>query len=279
MSNLTGKARLAGITGWPVSHSRSPRLHGFWIERHGIDAAYVPLPIAPDDFPAAIRGLMLAGFAGVNVTIPHKLAAFAICDTVDESAERAGAVNLLIFEDGRITGCNTDGLGFLGNLRAHGVNPSAGPALVLGAGGGARAIVAVLLQLGIPVTIANRTREKAEELAALLPGLNVIDWDDRDRALPGQSLLVNCTSLGMGNNPPLEIDLDRATPGLAVADIVYVPMETPLLAAASARGFRVVGGLGMLMHQAVPAFQAWFGIVPVVDDELIRFVASDLVPA
>ena len=113
----------------------------------------------------------------------------------------------------------------------------------------------------------------------MLPGLNVIDWDDRDSALPGQSLLVNCTSLGMGNNPPLEIDLDRATPGLAVADIVYVPMETPLLAAASARGFRVVGGLGMLMHQAVPAFQAWFGIVPVVDDELIRFVASDLVPA
>jgi len=279
MSILTGKARLAGITGWPVSHSRSPRLHGFWLERHGIDAAYVPLPIKPDDFPAAIRGLMLAGFAGVNVTIPHKLAAFAICDTVDESAERAGAVNLLIFENGRITGCNTDGLGFLGNLRAHGVNPAAGPALVLGAGGGARAIVAVLLQLGIPVTIANRTREKAEELAALLPGLNVIDWDDRDSALPGQSLLVNCTSLGMGNNPPLEIDLDRATPGLAVADIVYVPMETPLLAAASARGFRVVGGLGMLMHQAVPAFQAWFGIVPVVDDELIRFVASDLVPA
>ena len=278
MSILSGKSRLAGITGWPVSHSRSPRLHGFWLERHGIDGAYVPLPIAPDDFPAAIRGLVLAGFAGVNVTIPHKLAAFAICDTVDESAERAGAVNLLVFENGRITGCNTDGLGFLGNLRAHGVNPAAGPALVLGAGGGARAIVAVLLQLGIPVTIANRTRDRAEELAALLPGLNVIDWDDRDTALPGQSLLVNCTSLGMGDNPPLQIDLDRAAPGMAVADIVYVPMETPLLAAARARGLPAVGGLGMLLHQAVPAFHAWFGVEPVVDDELIRFVASDLLP-
>ena len=278
MTILSGKSRLAGITGWPVSHSRSPRLHGFWLERHGIDGAYVPLPIAPDDFPAAIRGLVMAGFAGVNVTIPHKLAAFAICDTVDESAERAGAVNLLVFENGRITGCNTDGLGFLGNLRAHGVNPAAGPALVLGAGGGARAIVAVLLQFGIPVTIANRTRERAEELAALLPGLNVIDWDDRDAALPGQSLLVNCTSLGMGQNPPLQIDLDRAAPGLSVADIVYVPMETPLLAAARARGLPAVGGLGMLMHQAVPAFHVWFGIEPVVDDELIRFVASDLLP-
>ena len=195
MSILTGKSRLAGITGWPVSHSRSPRLHGFWLERHGIDGAYVPLPIAPGDFPAAIRGLMLAGFAGVNVTIPHKLAAFAICDTVDASAERAGAVNLLVFENGRITGRNTDGLGFLGNLRAHGVNPAAGPALVLGAGGGARAIVAVLLELGIPVTIANRTRARAEELATLLPGLKVIDWQDRNGALPGQSLLVNCTAL------------------------------------------------------------------------------------
>jgi shikimate dehydrogenase len=278
MSILSGKSRLAGITGWPVSHSRSPRLHGFWLERHGIDGAYVPLPIAPGDFAAAIRGLMLAGFAGVNVTIPHKLAAFAICDTVDESAERAGAVNLLVFENGHITGCNTDGLGFLGNLRAHGVDPAAGPALVLGAGGGSRAIVAVLLQLGIAVTIANRTRARAEELAALLPGLKVIDWDDRDDALPGQSLLINCTALGMGNNPPLEIDLDRASPGLSVADIVYVPMETPLLAAARARGMRAVGGLGMLLHQAVPSFKAWFGVEPVVDDELIRFVASDLLP-
>ncbi len=278
MTILSGKARVAGITGWPVSHSRSPRLHGFWLERHGIDGAYVPLPIAPEDFPAAVRGLMLAGFAGVNVTIPHKLAAFAICDTVDESAKRAGAVNLLVFQNGRITGRNTDGLGFLGNLRAHGVDPAAGAALILGAGGGARAIVAVLLQLGIPVTIANRTRDRAEELAALLPGLNVIDWDDRDTALPGQSLLVNCTSLGMGDNPPMQIDLDRAAPGMAVADIVYVPMETPLLAAARTRGLPAVGGLGMLLHQAVPAFHAWFGVEPVVDDELIRFVASDLLP-
>jgi shikimate dehydrogenase len=136
----------------------------------------------------------------------------------------------------------------------------------------------VLLQLGIPVTIANRTRARAEELAGLLPGLRVIDWEDRDSALPDQALLINCTSLGMGDNPPLQIDLDRAGPGLSVADIVYVPMETPLLAAARARGLPTVGGLGMLLHQAVPSFQAWFGVEPVVDDELIRFVASDLLP-
>src|SRR3984885_11358721 len=183
MTILTGKARLAGITGWPVSHSRSPRLHGFWLERYGIDGAYLPLPIAPDAFPAAIRGLMLAGFAGVNVTIPHKVAAFALCDSVDTSARLAGAVNTMVFENGRITGSNTDGWGFLENLRAHAVDPAAGPALILGAGGSARAIAAMLLDLGVRVTVANRTRSRAEVLAGELPGLAIVDWDARDRAL------------------------------------------------------------------------------------------------
>ena len=149
MTILTGKARLAGITGWPVGHSRSPRLHGFWLDRYGIDGAYVPLPIEPAHFAEAIRGLLRAGFAGVNCTIPHKVAAFAVCDVVDETAHRAGAVNTLVFQDGRITGTNTDGWGFLENLRANGVDPAAGPALILGAGGAARAIVAVLLGLGV----------------------------------------------------------------------------------------------------------------------------------
>jgi shikimate dehydrogenase len=278
MTVLTGKARLAGITGWPVSHSRSPRLHGFWLEKYGIDGAYLPLPIDPAHFRDAIRGLMLSGFAGVNVTIPHKVAAFAICDEVDESARRAGAVNTLVFENGRITGSNTDGWGFLENLRAHGVDPAAGPVLLLGAGGSARAIAAVLLGLGVRVTVANRTRERGEELARALPGLGVIDWESRDAALADNALLVNTTSLGMAGHPPVDITLDRAAPGLTVADIVYVPLETPLLAAARVRQLRYVEGLGMLLYQAVPGFRAWFGVDPSVDEALRRFVAADLLP-
>jgi shikimate dehydrogenase len=276
MTILSGNARLAGITGWPVGHSRSPRLHGFWLERHGIDGAYVPLRIEPAHFPAAIRGLMRSGFAGVNVTIPHKVAAFAISDTVEDSARRAGAVNTLVFENGRIKGSNTDGWGFLENLRSNGVDPAAGPALILGAGGSTRAIAAALMDLGVNVTIANRTRARAEQLAAELPGLGVIDWEARGSALPDHALLVNTTSLGMAGHDPLEIDLDRVEDGLTVADIVYVPLETPLLAAARARRIRCVDGLGMLLYQAVPGFRTWFGVDPTVDDALRRFVAADL---
>jgi shikimate dehydrogenase len=276
MTILSGNARLAGITGWPVGHSRSPRLHGFWLERHGIDGAYVPLRIEPAHYPAAIRGLMRSGFAGVNVTIPHKVAAFAISDTVEDSARRAGAVNTLVFENGRIKGSNTDGWGFLENLRSSGVDPATGPALILGAGGSTRAIAAALLDLGVNVTIANRTRARSEQLAAELPGLAVINWDARSIALPDHALLVNTTSLGMIGHDPLEIDLDRAVDGLTVADIVYVPLETPLLAAARARRIRCVDGLGMLLHQAVPGFRTWFGVDPTVDDALRRFVAADL---
>ena len=276
MPILSGSARIAGIVGWPVSHSRSPRLHGFWLERHKIDGAYVPLPIRPEDFPAAVRGLLLAGFAGANVTIPNKIAAFEVCDTVDDTARKAGAVNTLIFEDGKIAGSNTDGWGFLANLRAHGVDPAAGPALILGAGGSARAIVPVLQALGVQVTIANRTRERAEALAKDLPGLKVVDWDRRSDALPDHALLVHTTSLGMHGQNPVEIDLSRAAANMAVCDIVYVPLETPLLAAARAHGLRPVEGLGMLLHQAVPGFKAWFGVEPVVDEDLRRFVAADL---
>jgi shikimate dehydrogenase len=278
MTILSGKARLAGIIGWPVAHSRSPRLHGFWLQRHGVDGAYVPLPIHPDAFPSAVRGLAAAGFAGANVTAPHKLAAFEICDTVEASARRAGAVNTLVFQDGRIIGRNTDGLGFVANLRAHGVDPAAGPALVLGAGGAARAVVAALQDVGVTVTIANRTRARADALARDLPGLLVIDWAARSAAIADCALLVNTTSLGMAGHPALDVDLDRARPGIAVADIVYVPLETPLLAAARARGLRPVEGLGMLLHQAVPGFAAWFGVTPVVDDALRAFVAGDLLP-
>lgn len=279
MPILSGTSRLAGIIGWPVSHSRSPRLHGFWLERHGIDGAYMPLGMRAEDFATGIRGLVAVGFQGANVTQPHKLAAFDICDVVEESARRAGAVNTLIFRDGKITGRNTDGWGFVAHARASGVDIGAGPALVLGAGGSARAIVAALQDAGVTVSIANRTRARAEELAGLLPGLRVLDWDERSTALADHALVVNTTSLGMAGQPTLALDLDRAGPGLAVVDIVYVPLETPLLAAARARGLRAVDGLGMLLHQAVPGFSEWFGVTPVVDEELRRFVAADLIDA
>lgn len=278
MRTLSGKARLAGITGWPVSHSRSPRLHGFWLERYGIDGAYLPLPVQPGNFAAAVRGLALSGFAGVNVTAPHKVAAFEICDTVDASARRAGAVNTLVFTEGGIAGSNTDGEGFLSHLRASSIDPAIGPALILGAGGAARAIAAALLDVGSRVALANRTRARAERLAGDLPGLRVIDWDRRGDALADHGLLVNATSLGMAGQPALAIDLDRGPAGLAVADIVYAPLETPLLAAARARGMPCVEGLGMLLHQAVPGFRSWFGVQPEVDDALRRFVAADLLP-
>ena len=279
MPILSGTSRLAGITGWPVTHSRSPRLHGFWLRRHGIDGAYMPLGMKPDDFAIAIRGLVALGFRGCNVTQPHKLAAFEICDAVEDFARRAGAVNTLTFADGKISGRNTDGYGFIAHLLASGVDLAAGPALVLGAGGSARAIVAALQDTGVRVSIANRTRARAEELATALPGLRVLDWDARSDALRDHAVLVNTTSLGMAGQNALEIDLDRAATRLAVADIVYVPLETPLLEAARARGMVAVDGLGMLLHQAVPGFATWFDVTPVVDEELRRFVASDLIDA
>ena len=272
---LSGHARLAGVIGHPVAHSRSPRLHGTWLERHGIDGAYLPLAIAPEDFAACVMALAKMGFAGANVTIPHKEAAFAVCDRVAESARRAGAVNTLVFTPTGIEGANTDGSGFLANLRAHGVDPAAGPALVLGAGGAARAIATALQDAGAAVTLCNRSPARAAALARDF-GLAHIPWEARADALADHALVVNTTSLGMAGHEPLELDLARAAPGMAVADIVYVPLETPLLAAARARGLVAVEGLGMLLHQAVPGFAAWFGVTPVVDDALYRAVAADL---
>jgi shikimate dehydrogenase len=277
MPTLSGRARLAGILGWPVAHSRSPRLHGFWLERHRIDGAYVPLAVPPEQLGLALRGLLACGFRGCNVTLPHKEAACALCDTLSDSARRVQAVNTLLFRDGRIHGNSTDGAGFIANLRDHGVNPAAGPALLVGAGGAARDIAAALLDEGVKVAVTNRTPERAEALARLLPGLAVIAWKDRVAALADQALLVNATSAGMADRAPLEIGLSRAPPSLVVADIVYVPLVTPLLAAARARGLATVGGLGMLLHQAVEGFAAWFDIVPTVDRELFEFVAQDLI--
>ena len=264
---LTGAARLAGVIGWPVHHSRSPRLHGHWLARRGIDGAYVPMAVEPAALATAVRGLQAAGFAGLNVTLPHKQAVMALCDRLDPSAARAGAVNTLVFGPAGIVGSNTDGAGFLANLVAHGVAPS-GPALLLGAGGAARAIAAALLEAGVAVSITNRSPERAEALAVALPGVRVLPWASRTAALADHALLVNTTQLGMDGQHPLDLPLDAASPGLVVADIVYAPLVTPLLADAAARGLPVVGGIGMLLHQAVPGFAAWFGVTPLVDQDL-----------
>lgn len=267
---------MAGVIGWPVSHSRSPRLHNHWLAQHGIDGAYVPLAVAPADLAAAVRGLRAAGFAGANVTVPHKEAVLALCDRVLAAGQRAGAVNTLVFGPDGITGTNTDGTGFVANLRAHGVDPAAGPALLLGAGGAARAIAAALLDLGAPVAVANRSADRAAALAAALPGLRVLPWADRAAALGDQALLVNTTVLGMTGQGALDLPLDQAASGLVVSDIVYAPLVTPLLADAAARGLIAVGGLGMLLHQAVAGFTSWFGVTPVVDQATFDLIVADL---
>ncbi|EPY03143.1 shikimate dehydrogenase [Magnetospirillum fulvum] len=277
---LTGKARLAGVIGWPVGHSRSPRLHGYWLEKMGIDGAYLPLAVAPDDLAEAVRALPKLGFRGVNLTIPHKEAVIPLLDTIDPLAARIGAVNTLIIkEDRTIEGRNTDAFGFLENVRrgAPDWQPQDGPAVVIGAGGAARAVIAALTDAGVgELRLVNRSRDRAERLALDLGGPIVVgDWNSRADLLDGAALVVNTTSLGMAGQPPLDLDL-AALPGSAVVtDIVYVPLETPLLAAARQRGNRVVDGLGMLLWQAVPGFTAWFGPQPEVTDALRAFVLSE----
>jgi shikimate dehydrogenase len=281
--SITGAAKIAGVIGWPVSHSRSPALHGFWLAEHGIDGAYVPLAVRPERVREAIRALPHLGFAGCNVTIPHKEAALASVDDTDLSARRAGAVNtIVVAADGRLTGANSDAFGFLENLRAAvpGWRAADGPAVVLGAGGGARSVVAALVDEGAPeIRLVNRTPARAQALARELGGpVRCVDWADRTRALAGAALVVNATSLGMEGQPPLDLPLDQLGVGAVVNDIVYVPLETPLLAAARARGNRVVDGLGMLLHQGRPGFAAWFGVMPDVTPALRRAILATFGP-
>ncbi|WP_083897390.1 shikimate dehydrogenase [Azospirillum sp. B506] len=279
---ISGKAKIAGVMGWPIGHSRSPRLHGFWLRHYGIDGAYVPLAVAPERAEQAIRALPALGFRGSNVTVPLKEIAFRSVDRLDATARRMGAVNtIVVAEDGALEGGNTDGFGFIENLRAEQPDWTAeqGPAVVIGAGGAARAVVVALLDAGAPeVRLVNRTRARAEELVAdlaavdLKDGVTVVDWVSRETGLDGASLLVNTTTQGMAGQPALDLSL-RALPASAVVnDIVYVPLETPLLAEARARGNPVAGGIGMLLHQARPGFKAWFGVEPQVTPELTRFV-------
>ncbi|CAN5625210.1 shikimate dehydrogenase [soil metagenome] len=262
---------LAGVVGWPIGHSRSPRLHGHWLRAYGIDGHYVPLAVRPEDFAAALPMLPRLGFRGVNVTLPMKEAALGLADVASERAARIGAANTLTFRGSAVHADNTDGYGFIASLRqgAPDWRAGVGPALVLGAGGAARAIVDALLNEGVPeLRLANRTRARAEGLAAHFgPRVRVVDWGGAN-ALKGAATIVNTTTMGMEGQPALDIDLSLAPDGALVSDIVYAPLVTPLLRAAAARGLLVVDGLGMLLHQAVPGFEQWFGRRPEVDAAL-----------
>ena len=272
---------LAGVMGWPVMHSRSPALHNYFFRHYGLAGTYVPLAIQPDGLEAALRALAPLGFAGCNLTIPHKERALTIVDEADDLARRIGAISCIVVRgDGSLWGTNNDVHGFARNLLQQQPDWRAdpGPAVVIGAGGGARAVVYSLVDRGArEIRLANRTRARAETLAresgaAVTP----VDWDDRERALDGAALLVNTTSQGMMGQPPLDLSLDRLPRGALVADIVYIPLETPLLAAAKRRGNPTVDGLGMLLHQACIAWKLWFDLEPEVTPELRATIEATL---
>ena len=273
----SGAARVAGVVGWPVRHSLSPRLHGYWLQRYGIDGAYIPLAVAPDNFRRCLRALPDMGFAGVNVTIPHKEAALAEVDKMTDRARRIGAVNTVtVTKDGKLHGDNTDAYGFAQSLAAAvpGWRGNGQQAVVLGAGGAARAVCVALFEAGIgEIRLVNRTGGRADSLAKDLEGsITVWPWEYRSEALEDTSILVNTTTLGMGGEGDLKIELSYLSPEAVVCDIVYVPLRTKLLRAADAKGNPVVDGLGMLLHQARPGFAAWFGTEPRVGDGLRRFL-------
>ncbi|MBG02727.1 MAG: shikimate dehydrogenase [Rhodospirillaceae bacterium] len=278
--NLSGKAKLAGVMGWPISHSRSPLLHGYWLRELNIDGAYLPFAVDPENIEAALRALPILGISGVNLTVPHKELAMSICDHIDPIGRRIGAVNTIVVnDDGTLSGTNTDAFGFLENLRAESAwRASDGPALVLGAGGAARAIVAALIDDGIgEVRLANRTLSRAEALAAEFGrAVTTVPWDQINAAMDGTALLVNTSTLGMTGQPDLELDLQDLPDTAVVNDIVYSPLETTLLRKAKTRGNSVVDGLGMLLHQARPGFTAWFGKEPTVSDGLRAHILADL---
>ena len=264
---------LAGVMGWPVAHTRSPAIHNHWIARHGLKGAYVQLPVHPDRLEAALRGLPALGFAGCNVTVPHKVSAMHFMDELHPTAQRVAAINTIVVQpDGSLLGMNNDGAGYVQSLRD--ADPTwrgdAGPALVLGAGGAARAIVVALLDEGVPeLRITNRTLERAQALAeAFGERVKVVPWAQRNDAMAGVSLLVNTTTQGMHGQPPLDGALDALPAAAMVSDAIYIPMETPLLAQARLRGHRTVNGLGMLLNQARPAFKAWYGVMPEITPEL-----------
>lgn len=263
---------LAGVVGSPIAHSISPLIHGEWLRRAGINGRYDRIEVAPgyDNFARAMDELRVQGFAGVNVTLPHKENALRYADWSEKQTQIVGAANTLVFEQDQVRAYNTDLSGFTAALMESRFHPYRDwRAVILGAGGAARGVVAALQGLDVTrVQIANRTFEKAKSIADTFSVVQPIDWNEREEALKGKALLVNTTSLGMTDQPSLEIDLGGLPDDAVVADIVYSPLETPLLKTAKSRGLRTIDGLSMLMHQAVPGFQFWFGAIPVVDDDL-----------
>jgi shikimate dehydrogenase len=272
---------MAGVMGWPVMHSRSPKLHNYWLHRHGLAGVYVPLAVPIERLGAALRALPALGFAGCNLTIPHKIEALAMLDHVDPLARRIGAANCVVVRpDGSLAGLNTDSWGFTRSVaeRVPDWRADAGPAVVVGAGGGARAVVVGLIDSGArEIRVVNRSRERAEALRGLAGGaIRVVDWAERHDCVDDAATLVNTTSQGMVGQPALDLSLAALPASALVCDIVYTPIETPLLAAARARGNRTVDGLGMLLHQARPSFEAWFGILPDVTPELRLSIEATL---
>ncbi len=271
------KIPLAGVIGSPVAHSRSPALHGYWLKRYGIRGHYVPLDVAQKNLAQVIETLPKMGFVGVNVTIPHKETVLGMADLVTDRAALIGAANTLIFrQDGKVHADNTDGYGFIENLKANapGWEPRSGPAAVFGAGGAARAVLASLLDVGVPeIRLANRTRARADALRAEFGArIQVVDWVQASNMLEGAMTVVNSTSLGMTGKPELRVPLDALSPRAVVTDLVYTPLQTDFLKRAAEIGCTTVDGLGMLIHQAAPGFERWFGIRPEVDEETRRIV-------
>ncbi|MBY5987176.1 Shikimate dehydrogenase [Roseovarius sp. THAF8] len=261
---------LAGVIGSPVAHSKSPQIHSHWLKTHGIAGHYIPIDVSTDDLENVLRTLPKMGFVGVNITVPHKEKVLEIADLITDRATLIGAANTLIFrKDGKIHADNTDGVGFIQNLRqnAPGWDPKAGPAALLGAGGAARAVISALLEVGVPqIMIANRTRVRADALKTEFgKRIVVIDWVQAGNMMEDAATVVNTTSLGMIGKPPLRVPLDGLHKGAMVTDLVYAPLKTRLLAEAEKLGCQTVDGLGMLLHQAVPAFERWFGVRPEVD--------------
>ena len=272
---------MAGVMGWPVMHSRSPLMHNYWIAQQGLAGTYVPLAIRPGTLEAALRALHPLGFAGCNLTIPHKQDAMAIVDEVDEVARKIGAISCVaVREDGSLFGTNNDWLGFLGNLKEAQPDwrAGAGPVTVIGAGGGGRAVCYALLHEGVPeVRLINRTRERAEAVAAAFGGpIRVLPWEERHAALDGATMAVNVTSQGMDGQPALDIRLAALPASALAADIIYTPLETPFLAAARTRGNATLNGLGMLLHQGPPAWKRWFGLEPAVTADLRALMERSL---
>jgi len=270
------KAIKAGVIGHPIAHSKSPIIHEYWMVQHGIEGSYERIDIAPDELQSRVRDLVAQGYDGFNVTLPHKQSIMALCDEVDATAQAIGAVNTVRIEGGKLYGKNTDAFGFIENIKqSHPEYDLADKnALIIGAGGAARAVVYGLLQAGVRmITITNRTREKAEDLCAFdTDKIRTVAWEERDDNLQDIDMVINTSALGMAGKPSLEFDLSNLKRQALVCDIVYTPLMTDLLKAAEAQGHKIVTGVGMLIHQARPAFEAWSGVRPEADDEIERLL-------